>query len=474
MITYNGKEYLNLEEQVLRNKQDIAAHYNIDRVLAEFGIKVIGQVDNATLLPNPATFAGAYGDAYAVGAEAPYSFYIWTRADSYAGHDEDYWFNIGPLAIVGPEGPQGETGPQGPQGERGTKWSWMTATSDIPPSATDDPIEGDFVLNTETGTLWRRGGGNTWIRSGNIMGPQGPQGEQGLQGERGLQGPQGEKGQRGDVGGLVQIRGIVPAADQLISPVVINNLTAAYLVGTAEPYDLYVQVGAHPATAMWVNTGPLNAATLVFENGVAQGMWDADSKVNSLGDEIPSTNVVYGRNAINPVDITYTLSSTSALFNTIPQRNINGTFVIGDALFDNEAANLKQVKAGRALYKLNLTLKITGEYTLSSGETVSEINFKTSIYKGTDDISLNEVWLGTNLSGGTAAAYLTTQPWTGDLKYSGAAGTNKLCYILGHRRNAASSDYSLALIIADQSGNVHRITVPKDQFSLQYGIQQIK
>ena len=102
MLNMNGKELRNLEEQVLKNKEDIAAHYNMDRVLANFGIRVIGQVASVEELPAPETFTGEYGDAYAVGAAEPYTFYIWTRADINAGHPTDYWFDVGRLAIVGP------------------------------------------------------------------------------------------------------------------------------------------------------------------------------------------------------------------------------------------------------------------------------------------------------------------------------------------------------------------------------------
>lgn len=101
MIRYNNLELRNLEEQVLHNKQKIAEHYAIDRVLSNYGIKVVGRVATESELP-AAPYAGQYGDAYAVGAEPPYTFFIWTRADEDAGHPYDYWFNIGELAIAGP------------------------------------------------------------------------------------------------------------------------------------------------------------------------------------------------------------------------------------------------------------------------------------------------------------------------------------------------------------------------------------
>lgn len=115
MINYNGVELRNLEEQVQKNKEDIAAHYNMDRVLADFGIRIIGRVSTPEELPDPATFAGDYGDAYAVGdpnnmdiVENPFVFYIWTRPDPDAGYPNAYWFNMGELSIVGPQGVPGE------------------------------------------------------------------------------------------------------------------------------------------------------------------------------------------------------------------------------------------------------------------------------------------------------------------------------------------------------------------------------
>ena len=74
----------NLQEQVQKNKEDIANHYAIDRVLANLGIAVVGQVETAAELPDPLTYTGNYGDAYAVGSEndvaagtAGFEFYIY-------------------------------------------------------------------------------------------------------------------------------------------------------------------------------------------------------------------------------------------------------------------------------------------------------------------------------------------------------------------------------------------------------------
>ena len=107
------------------------------------------------------------GDAYGVGAQAPYDIYIWDGV----GLD---WVNNGPL-----QGARGETGPQGPQGEKG-----------------DTGEAGPQGLQGETGPQGPKGDkGDT-----GDAGPQGPKGDKGDTGDTGPQGPQGEKGDTGETG----------------------------------------------------------------------------------------------------------------------------------------------------------------------------------------------------------------------------------------------------------------------------------
>ena len=82
-IVWDNKTYRNLQEQVFKNMKDIQDIQDGATVLAEFGIKVIGQVDDAEDLPDADTYEGDYGDAYIVGTEAPYDYYIFTRAFIY-------------------------------------------------------------------------------------------------------------------------------------------------------------------------------------------------------------------------------------------------------------------------------------------------------------------------------------------------------------------------------------------------------
>lgn len=213
MITINGKELRNLEEQVQKNKEDIAAHYNIDRVLADFGIRIIGQVVDVEDLPDPNTFVGDYGDAYAVGETTPYSFYIWTRADINAGQPNDYWFDVGPLAIVGPQGPQGPKGDRGPKG-----------------------------LNGRTGE-------------------QGPQGEVGPQGPKGDKGEKGNTGPAGPAGPIVNIIGVITSVDELPSPESSQRDDAWLYTQDGITY-VYGITGREP-NLMWENLGVFGGGTLV-------------------------------------------------------------------------------------------------------------------------------------------------------------------------------------------------------------------
>ena len=233
MLKYGNKEFRNLQEQVLENMNQIEAIKQGQVVLDEFGIKVIGQLEDVSELPETGDFE--FGDAYAIGTEPPYDLYIWTRVDG--SEEEGYWFNIGQFPVPGPQGPAGQNGTdgeQGPQGERGPK-------------------------------------GDT--------GAQGPQGIQGLQGPQGEQGPRGEKGEKGDAGGLIEVVGIVATSDLLPSPATLQKLDAAYLVGSG-PYDLYIQVGNTPSTALWFDAGAFNAASVVKVNGAIVPIFNADTKVS--------------------------------------------------------------------------------------------------------------------------------------------------------------------------------------------------
>ena len=194
MITIDNVQYRNLEEQVKKNMDDIQYMLEEEGVLNEFGIKVVGEITSDNQLPDPATYTGDYGDAYAVGRSSPYTLYIYTRANG--SHPNAYWFNIGQFPLPGPKGPAGPVGPKGDTGTRGSIWKWGQV---IPTHPTTDDLANDKYLNTSNGDVYNYTG-TRWQNVGNIRGPQGIQGPKGEKGNTGERGPQGVQGPKGDTG----------------------------------------------------------------------------------------------------------------------------------------------------------------------------------------------------------------------------------------------------------------------------------
>jgi hypothetical protein len=213
MLTIDGKEYRNLEEQVKKNQDDIKFIVEEQGVLNQFGIKVVGKVNNLDELPSVEDFKieypeWEYGDAFAVGTTTPYVLVVLTRAS--LNNPNDYWFNIGQFPLVGPQGPIGPTGPQGPKGEKGDKGN-------------QGPI-----------------------------GPQGIQGVQGIQGPRGAQGVQGPTGPQGPSGLGYKIVGTLTNTSQLPTPSE-SIRQDGYIVNG----ELYLITGSN--TLVWSNFGVFNS-----------------------------------------------------------------------------------------------------------------------------------------------------------------------------------------------------------------------
>lgn len=254
MITIDNKQYRNLQEQVLQNQSDIKYLLEEGGTLNEFGIKVVGQVPSEAQLPAASNYDGEFGDAYAVGTSAPYTFFIFTRQTS--GQEGNYWFNVGqfpmPSTIPGPAGPTGPAGPAGPQGN-----GWTHTWQGGEPLPTSTGETGNFGLALPSGNVYRylwdsSLSKSTWKLIGNIKGPQGATGATGADGEKGDQGIQGPVGPQGPAGQSFTIAGILDSINKLPTPTEANR-SQAYLIGTSQPYDLYVVVGTDDLT--WNNVG---------------------------------------------------------------------------------------------------------------------------------------------------------------------------------------------------------------------------
>lgn len=301
MFTYNGKIARNLEEQVAY----LTRKHEADKLIATFGIKIIGKVNTYEEIPEGDY---DYGDTYLVGVDEV--AWMWTPANTLIGENEDYFLEVGQISSQGPEGPQGPQGPQGETGERGSKWY----VSIVPATDVAGQKDNDVWLDAFTGMVYvynKDGGG--WRSLYSIKGPGGPTGPTGATPVISNDGAQilatdpatgatytvistealkGPKGDTGDVGGFINIGGVVTSTNLLPDPEVLGNRTIAYLVGSAVPYDLYIQVG-DAESAEWLNTGPLNVSTLVSVGGQYVNLWDSDTKLDKNTTDLPAQGYNY-------------------------------------------------------------------------------------------------------------------------------------------------------------------------------------
>lgn len=367
-IEKNGEKITlrNLQEQVQKNKEDIARHYAVDRALSNLGIEVVGQVETDADLPDEATYQGEYGFTYAVGnkaevdaGNATYMYYVWTRPDPNGGYYTNHWMPVGSISIIGPQGLQG---PQGKQGPAGTNTRWYTGYGDPPAT----PYIGEF----HPGDAYLDESGNVFIYEDeiygwgspivNIKGPKGIQGAKGADGAPGPAGPQGPQGEKGDVGGFIKIVGILSEDQNPPEPPTLDNLTYTYLKAHTggsdqanDHYDLWIQVGENSEVATWENVGSFNAATLITVNGEGQNVWDADTKLDKYTN-VTEYNQVYVK-AANGGEGTINVTK-STLADAVVQRQSDGNIYVPETPAEGvDAASKAYVDglAGNALQKVN-------------------------------------------------------------------------------------------------------------------------
>ena len=189
MITVNGKTQRNLQEQVYYLTELIGQSTDIVK-------NVTGKVDAASALPDYKS--QVLGTTYAVGTNAPYSYYVSTTTG---------WLNLGIFPKAGPSGTNGKDGNSifftNVQGDSQT-YSINAANIYNPDnlSITDGNLiimindEGTFVFsvtNVAANIVYV-----SYLTT--LSGVQGPIGPTGPQGNTGPTGPQGTKGNIGPTG----------------------------------------------------------------------------------------------------------------------------------------------------------------------------------------------------------------------------------------------------------------------------------
>ena len=243
MLKFGNQEFRNLEEQVLKNQQDIQDFKDGNQTIAEFGITVVGILSSADQLP---ASGDNFGDAYLIGTEPPYDIRVWTRN---IPEQRAMWVDLGAFPLQGPQGPKGDKGSQ------------IYSGNGLP---TITGQEGDIYINTTTGILYQYEG-TEWKEKFSIKGPMGPRGLQGLQGiqgvkgetgERGPIGPRGIQGPKGDYGPTFNIQGTLASTANLPTPTEdMKNKGYSYIIPDAQGVK-HIWVIQGTDTLQWTDLGP--------------------------------------------------------------------------------------------------------------------------------------------------------------------------------------------------------------------------
>lgn len=253
-ITIGDKVYRNLQEQVEHNKKKIEEHYARDRVLADYGITVLGKLASEDDIPDGEY---NYGDAFMIGTEEPYHMWIYTRNVV----ENKGFTDAGALSV---QGPKGDTGPEGASIQNLERVSEAVHDNDRY-TVTDNTIRTTLTDGTTKSFVVK-----AYAQKGSTgaVGPQGPQGEPGV----GFEGPQGPQGAVGPTGSSFHLVGVVASADLLPTPQEVGDRSAAYLVGEESPYLIYAQAGETDEDLMWYEVSSGSGGSCLWEltdNGVA-------------------------------------------------------------------------------------------------------------------------------------------------------------------------------------------------------------
>lgn len=249
MLEFGNQEFRNLEEQVLKNKNDIQDFKDGNQTIAEFGIKVVGIVSDAASIP---AVGEEFGDAYLVGTQPPYDMRVWTRNVS---ENTAAWVDLGEFPL---KGPKGDKGPQG------TTWTVGYGAPKYNPSRSGDmyldKVTGNgYIASTLSGTL-------KWELQFNLKGPRGmdgPRGQQGLQGEKGAKGdkgeigPSGPQGPKGDVGPAFNVQGTLASSANLPTPTAeMQDKGYAYMIPDTEGNKhIWIIQGPDGGPFTWTDMG---------------------------------------------------------------------------------------------------------------------------------------------------------------------------------------------------------------------------
>lgn len=339
MITKNGKNLQNLENTVQTLKELVEQHYEIDRVLADLGITVVG-----TVLAQPPEVLGLigtkWGEAYPQRVGGTLEYWVWTRPS--AGTEDiarGVWLNIGPLAIPGPEGPRGI----GEKGEPGESTRWYIGAT---PAEVASPKIGDIFLNNSNGQVYQYSESGWGYSQLSLIGPPGSQGVPGIsiKGDRGEPGPKGDKG---DYSPAIHVIGVLASLEDLADITPSSNYAGkGFIIKEGDVSTIYVCVVAaeEPHDYTWENAGVLTGYSVITAGGELISEWNADTKL----DKVTSTSEYERAYCIGTKGDQHTIKIGAGYphANTLVVRQNAGQIQTGEPTEDRHATTKKYVDDG--------------------------------------------------------------------------------------------------------------------------------
>lgn len=408
-ITYPIQNNRTIEVTVGLLVDAVNKHYDVDRVLTDFGIRVLGRVNYAADIPGNGgsiedRYQGHFGDAYLVSqnhdGQAPFDIFIWTRLTPDSVEPEGYWLNLGLLSTVGPEGPEGKTGPIGPRGEN-TRWYIFTT---LPQGGDYKP--GDVALLPNGNVYMYVSEEYGWSNASqvNIKGPSGSPGRNGQTPYIGPDGmwwisnqstgvrAEGRDGANGVPGTAILIQGKLSSVD-LLPDAATAPRNYGYLITVNNVVRLYYIAGIEGEES-WQYIEYSGNGTILTTDGVSLSTWDTNTKV----DKTVQNRRIYGTDDNGNQTVYYSSKSPGGGDNSIPIRTIYGNIRVplqpGQGIPStsetNECATSKKYVDDLAATKLDKTNRKTCVYATDNNGESSTISYSsgaqtyTMMYRYTD------------------------------------------------------------------------------------------
>lgn len=380
MIEYNNVIDRNIEEQVQKNKEDIARHWEVDRVLADFGITVLGRVNTYEDIAD-LDEGENWGYGYLVGEEAPYVVYVWTRPNPNIGEPEAYWLNIGAISIVGPTGPAG----------RSISDATLNTNSQLVLTFTDGTVMTlPESLKGKEGPAGKNGTSSRTVATRETNGVRITTYDQnnaqistaflndGRKGETGAIGPRGESA-------TLNIIGTFDSVSQAPNPQT-RELGDAFILANGPTTTLYILTGDKDivSTYSWQETS-FGGGTRITLNGQTLSTWRADSVVQKM---VPSDITPAAYVSIDPFDDGLIGISQQIDADTIARRDSGGRLSTATPTGASHAANKQYVDSMRQNFQTQLddmqnqidNLPVGGGSTSSSGWTTASVGYGSTLW----------------------------------------------------------------------------------------------